>query len=139
MPHFPGKSSFIILIMSVVAVDGFLGRTSNFRLGRLKLDVNLIGLNSRIRTVPFRPFTVILIFILPLGCISCINYPSNKLSFIRRVLNKLRTHNSLGQRLVVVSCVIFRGFHSLFCPICLRCKIFFKHVVDNNHVCHLFQ
>jgi len=47
------------------------------------------------------------------GCISCINYPSNKLSFIRRVLNKSRTRNSLGQRLVVVSYVIFRVFYSL--------------------------
>jgi len=55
------------------------------------------------------------------GCISCINYPSNKLSFIRWVLNKPCTHNSLGQRHVAVSCVIFRGFHSLFCPICLIC------------------
>jgi len=44
------------------------------------------------------------------GCISRINYPSNKLSFIRRVLNKSRMRNSLGQRHVAVSCVIFRGF-----------------------------
>ena len=73
------------------------------------------------------------------GCISRINYPSNKLSFIRRVLNKSRTNNSFGQRLVAVSCLIFRSFHSLFCPIWLMCKTLFKHVVDNNHVCHLIQ
>ena len=73
------------------------------------------------------------------GCVSCINYPSNKLSFIRRVLNKSRTRNLLGQRLVVVSCVIFRGFYSFFCPICLMCKTFFKHVEDKNYVCHLIK
>ena len=70
------------------------------------------------------------------GCIICINYPSNKLSFIRRVLNQSRTRNSLGQRLVVVSCVIFRGFYSLFCPIRLMFEKFFKHVEDKYHVCH---
>jgi len=73
------------------------------------------------------------------GCISCINYPSNKLSFIRRVLNKSHRHNSLGQRLVVVSCVIFRGYYSLFCPKCLMCETFLKHVEDQNHVCLLIQ
>ena len=49
-------------------------------------------------------------------------------SFIRRVLNKSRTRNSLGQRLVVVSCVFFRGFYSLFCPICLMCETVYKTI-----------
>jgi len=82
---------------------------------------------------------IVLILSYHQGCISCINYPSNKLSFIRWVLNKSRRHNSLGQCLVVVSSVFFWGFHSLFCPICLMCLILFKYVVDHNYVCHLIQ
>ena len=58
---------------------------------------------------------------------------------IRRVLNKPPTRNSLGQHLVVVSCVIFRGFHSFFCPICFVRELFFKHAVDKNHACHSIQ
>jgi len=34
---------------------------------------------------------------------------------------------------------IFRGFPSLFCPVCLMCELFLKHVVDNNHAWHLIQ
>ena len=51
------------------------------------------------------------------GCISCIKYPSNKLSFIRRVLNKSCRHNLLGYRLVVVSSVfseVFTRFSVLY-------------------------
>jgi len=57
-------------------------------------------------------------------CISCINYPSNKLSFIRQVLNKSRTHNSLGQRLVVVSSVFFLRFSLPFQVLYVRCVTF---------------
>ena len=81
----------------------------------------------------------LLIFYPTKYCISCINYSSNKLSFIQWVLNKPYTRNSLGQRLVVVSCGIFQGFHLLFCPLCLMCEVLFKHVVDNKYDFHLIQ
>jgi len=111
----------------------------------LRWNINIMPARRRKRTSQFWGFVCqyVMFFYKYLsyhqGCISCINYPSNKLSFIRRVLNKSRTHNSLGQRLVVVSSVFFLDFHSRFCSIRLMCKIFFKHVVDNNYVCHLIQ
>ena len=55
------------------------------------------------------------------GCISCINYPSNKLSFIRRALNKSRTHNSLGQRMVVVSSGFFSEIFTRFSVLYVCC------------------
>jgi len=53
------------------------------------------------------------------GYICRISYPSNKLCFIRRMLNKPCTRNPLGQCPNVVLCIIFSAFHLLFRQICL--------------------
>ena len=42
-----------------------------------------------------------------------------------------------GQQSVVVSCIIFSAIRSVFCPICLVCKLI-QQVINNNNVCHFF-